>query len=319
MTAYSDRIISTVDSEEHHAEPAKPLEAANFVGHLALMPLSRERVLITTFLGRCLIVDVETGLARVQPTVAQGYVGAALYTPSVGLGDRYTCAVATRSSWAGVWDVGDEAVRRVYTETGPCNSVAVSPSGDLLAVGTGFYPLSLPAPRCGLEIWNVDGTPDLLSKLRLPDVAIDWIWWDEDLDRLLAWSGVATQDRGNLWIFDIANLRLLDSVALHSSGVHTGALVNSRSEVLTVTTNQLEVRSRTDLEEIVFQRDLPAADSLAISIDTAEVLLTSGELYSFVDSGSRSLEPLPGCIAVAARPGGGFLGLSKSGVLRTWD
>lgn len=197
MSAYSDRIIFTVGSEEHQAKAAKPLQPGNFMGRLALMPLSRERVLVTTFLGRCLIIDVETGLARVQPTVAQEYAGASLYTPSVGLLDRYTCAVATRSSWAGVWDVDDEAVRRVYTETGPCNAVAISPNGELLAIGTGYYPLRDPVPRCGLEIWNIDGAAELLSKVRLPDVAIDWLWWDEDLDWLLAWSGALTQDRGN--------------------------------------------------------------------------------------------------------------------------
>lgn len=320
---FSDKILVTYDPDTSLTGPANPAKLGLQIGYPALAPLSRERVLVSTWSGRCLIIDVDTGLTEVQPMVAQrvggGATGGILSTPCAAGVDRQICAVATRSGWAGVWTVGDKVAQHIYTDSGPANAVALSPAGDLLAIGTGYYPLSSPVPRCGLEIWQISEAPELLAKVRLPDVAVDYIWWDVDRDLILAWSGAVTQNRGNLWVFDADDFRLQEAVALDYLPTLGGAMIDYGGWILTISTGRLELRSTDYLNEVHYSKSFNKSYSAAICSEMGQVLLPHGELINFYNGQSATLEPLPDCVAVSARPDGGFLGLSSTGVLRVWS
>jgi hypothetical protein len=317
-STFVDRPITLVSSgrsgKEAHGIAQVPL------AHSRLVSISSELVLATTWSGYCLVIEVESGRAEMQPYVGHSGSGEMLQSPVARSRGRQVCAVATRAAWAAVWAIGDYEARRIFADHGTVNAVALSADCSLLAIGTGYYPLGPAYPKCALEIWSLVGTPRRLAMARLPDVVIDQIWWDEDCELILVCSGEISQDRGHLWIFDSNSLELCDSAPIDYCMVRAGALVRGGDWVLTAARDRLERRQRGELYPIGKQWILSgSADTAAISDETSEVFFPDGQLIDFRTGEVGSLPPLPDCAGVAARPGGGFVGLSRSGMLRVWD
>jgi hypothetical protein len=315
-STFSDRPISA-DSGRSGAE-AGGIRGIS-LGYPFLISVSKDWVLASTWSGRCLLIEVESGRAKLQPFVGDRSVGRNLRRPAVRLLDPPMCAVATGAPWGAVWTLGDDEARRIFSDHGSVNAVALSPDGCVLALGTGHYPLGPEYPKCALEIWSITGTPRRLKLARLPDVAVDQIWWDEYSDLLLVCSGELSQDRGHLWIFDGGSLELLESAPVDYCVV-AGAIVEGGDCVLSVGPDRVDRRLTDELHAVDERWTLTESiTTAALSYETSEIFFPTGQLINYTSGEVELLPPLPGCVGVAARPGGGFVGLAQSGMLRVWD
>lgn len=293
--------------------------SAVWLGYPDVLVLPNRRALITTWVGRCLLIDLETGEVEAQPLVGAKYVGSTLQRLSVA-GDKHSiCAVATRSTWAGVWRLGDSVARRIPTEVSAANAVALSADGAFLAIGTGMYALGSHQPKCAVEIWALEGRPELVVSTRLPDAAVDRLLWNHSAGCILAWSGARTQDRSHFWMFDENSLRILESAPFEDGGILEGG-VDAVGRIVTVGRSLAECLEVTDSRNRGHRWELDgSAIAASLSDPGDEVLLSTGQLLELRTGEHRWVEALPGCVGLGALPGGGFVGISKSGVIRIWE
>lgn len=280
--------------------------------------VSASQLLASTWMGHCLLIDVATALADSQPAVASRYAGHTLRSPMSTDSASPLFAVATTAAWAGIWRPGDAVPQRIENRFSACNAVALAPGGDLLAIGTGYYPLGSNYPHCAIELWTTGERPELLDWVRLPDVVVDRLHWDAESSTLFAWTGTITQDSGHLWRLELEPLRIIDAAPV---GYH-GSRCGERWEdyVVTIGGGSLELRALDNLSEVVRKSTIAVdVNCAAISGTSNSVLLSTGELID-LDSFERSrLETLKGCTGIAALPTGDFAGISGDGVLRIWD
>jgi hypothetical protein len=109
---------------------------------------------------------------------------------------------------------------QVYPKNdGPVNTVAVSPQGDRLALGTGYYPLAPGTePKAFVELWDSTDARVCRAARRLAGVVVDRLTWDATGTRLLVSTGAITQDRGHVALLNGLTLALLDVAEVDSCG-----------------------------------------------------------------------------------------------------
>jgi hypothetical protein len=178
------------------------------VGFPEAVLIAPRRVLVSTWLRQCFVLDLESNTCRHEPEAAPPgslfHAGRCLRSISTACGSPPICAVASRAAWASVWHLGDRESMTVHPERyGPVNSVAVSPRGDRLALGTGFYPLDpRHEPRAFVELWDTADSPVYIASRCLPGVAVDRLAWDAKGDTILVATGARSQDRGHVALLD---------------------------------------------------------------------------------------------------------------------
>jgi hypothetical protein len=298
-----------------------PNEAATHTLHFgfpSIAPVSASQLLASTWSGHCLLIDVDTALADSQPSVASGYAGHTLRSPVTTGSTSPLFAVATTAAWAGTWRPGAAAAQRIENRFSACNAVALDPDGDLLAIGTGYYPLGSTYPQCAIELWTTGERPALLDWVRLPDVAVDRLHWDAESCTLFAWTGTITQDSGHLWRLELEPLRIIDAAPVAYHGRRCGERWGDY--IVSIGAGSLELRALDNLSKVVRRSTLAAdVNCAAVSGASNSLLLSTGELID-LDSFERSrLEALNGCTGIAALPTGDFAGINTEGVLRIWD
>lgn len=295
--------------------------------HASLVALSDHEIIATTWSGRCLLINIDTGEALPQPTVASLHdglpgVGITLDSPSVRAGDPPVVGVATRAPWAGLWSLGArEALKLAPQRSGPVTAIAFSPHAAVAAIGLGFYPLSNDRRSAAIELWTLGAEPRLVaSNVLLPDAAVDQLAWDPYQNRLLALSGSVTQDGGHLWIFDGDTLSLLHVVETAGYMFRFAGFVDGGSSAVAISWNTVELHEIS--RPIKQPRRWTSSEDIrgaGICDTTSRLLLSTGDIITFDREAIDRVEIIPDCVDVEVLPGGRWVALSEAGTLRIWD
>ncbi len=231
------------------------------------------------------------------------------------------CAVATRGNYAAVWDRKSGEISQVSTENGPVHSVEWFDGDDHLLIGSGCYPLgSADRPQARIEVWKIsEQEPALLAAMALPGVCVDAVArCPEGDDQLVCFTGMRSQNQGFLCILDANSLR---AQAFHEVPFAMVGRVECVGDLVILSHGRTVRAIRRDDGKEKWGQDL-GADSADFAYDPEhdQLLLSDGKLVS-VRNG-RVVEqwpPLKDCCAVAARPEGGFVGVSKAGMIGVWE
>ncbi len=230
-----------------------------------------------------------------------------------------SCVVATRGAYAAVWDLETSEVLKIETGDGPVNAVAYSPDGTRLAIGTGSYGLtSGRVVRPTIQVWDLtEGEPTRLMSATLPGQCVDTIHWDSDYDRIVCVTGDASQESGSFCCLDGETLRsiCLDriplAVAARILAVGQSYLVGHRGGVQSYDRDDFRP-GWTHLEDV---------DSPDLALDEeADILFFGGTTFLAWDGEEIGKSESPdGICSVSPRPEGGYLTVSKEGVVGVWS
>ena len=234
--------------------------------------------------------------------------------------DPGRCAVATSGAHAVVWDGGSGTVRRVAPEAGPVHSVAWLDTTHLL-LGTGDYSLGAGARhQARLEVWHLDGgEPSCVGRVALPGTCVDAVAVaDDGPRRIVAFSGSGSQDRGFVSVLDAASL--LPASVFDLPVAMAGRVECTEDLIFVSNAGAVRAISRADGGEKWCHETASETTDFAYDADSHQLLLSTGELISAGRGRVLATWPvLDGCCCVRPRPEGGFVGVSKSGMIGVWD
>ena len=274
---------------------------------------------------RCLLVDLKSRTILPQPIAAAANMrlpaGECLASPTASSMKPLIFVVASRSWWASVWQEGDVASRTVECESGVVNATALNSKGDLLALGTGFYPLD-PAtePQAAVELWSLgeDGE-HFINRRSLPGVAVDQLCWTAHEDRLVVVTGSRSQSAGHLVVLAVEGLQILDVVDLRSAFCGGMRISEDDDRVAVVLGGLIEIRSLDDLSRLGRAVSVDQTNYRSwISRDLRTALLTNG---CRVDLARREIHRLPeihGYQCVVQLDDGRIFGVDADGVGCLW-
>jgi hypothetical protein len=234
--------------------------------------------------------------------------------------DPLRCAVATSGAHAVVWDGGSDKVRHVVPEAGSVHSVAWLGNRHLL-LGTGDYSLGSGAGRqARLEVWHLDGEEhSCVERVALPGACVDAVAVAEDGQRqIVAFSGLRSQDRGFLSVLDATSLLPISVFDLPFA--MAGRVECTEELILVSNSSAVRAISRADGGEKWCYETASESTDFAYDTDSHQLLLSTGELISAGRGRVVATCPvLDGCCCVRPRPEGGFVGVSKLGMIGVWD
>jgi len=298
-----------------------------YLRHASVVALSDHQIIATTWSGRCLLIDIDTGEVLPQPMVAstrEGRLdaGFTLDSPSVKFGDPPVVGVATRASWAGFWPLGATEARKLAPQrSDPVTAVALSPHAAVAAIGLGFYPLSNDRRSAAIELWTLDAEPKLLSStVLLPDAAVDQLAWDPYRNRLLALSGAVNQDRGHAWVFDGDTLFVRHVVETGGCMYRFAGFVDGGCSIVAISHKTVELHGISrPIKPPRYWTSSGEITGAGICEATSRIFLSTGDIISLDEDMISAFDTIPECVAVAVLPNGGCVALSEAGMLRIWD
>lgn len=230
-----------------------------------------------------------------------------------------SCVVATRGSYAAVWNLDSSEVLKIEAGSGPVNAVAYSPDGTRLALGTGSSSLSPGrVVRPSIQVWDLaDSGPTHLMSTTLPGQCVDAILWEPYSERIVCVTGDSSQESGYLCCLDGDSLhslcldRIPLAVASRILAVGNSYLVAHRGGVQAY--DRDDFRPRWAHEEAVESADLAHDEG-------TDIVFFGGTTFLGPDGEVVGTAKFPGTFSsVASRSDGGFLGVSKEGTISVWD
>lgn len=294
------------------------------VGYPRLVARGRDQAIVCDWTGTISLLDLSRKSIVKNENVAWVFQGQRLGCTNLSSlqiqpeeGD--SCVVATRGAYAALWNLESSEVLKIETGHGPVNAVAYSPDGTRLAIGTGFYDLSSGRiVRPTIEVWDLaDSEPTRLMSTSLPGLCVDTMHWDSDYDRIVCVTGDASQESGFLCCLDGDSLRshCLDRIPFAAAsrilGVGQSYLVAHRGGV--------QAYDRDDFSPRWTHSESVESADLAHDEET-DILFFSGTTFLGSDGEVVGKAEFPGTFSsVAPRPDGGFLGVSKEGMISVWD
>jgi WD40 repeat protein len=230
------------------------------------------------------------------------------------------CAVATRGGYAALWNPDSSEVVKIHPERGgSVNAVAFSPDGTRLALGTGLYNLTPGrAVRANIEVWSLsDGEPTHLMSTTLPGICVDRIHWDTSLGQIVCTSGDESQEFGHLCCLDGDSLRAdcLDRVPL----VGVARVLATWDTCLVVHRDGIHAYDRQDFNLKWSHTESVERADLAYDETTDLLFHSAGTALSLDGEVVGRIEMPEGVSCLTPKPYGGFLCVSKTGVVSTWE
>lgn len=296
--------------------------ADSLFGFPELVALDAETFIVSDWSGVLRKVDCRKGTVATSPSFAilDGTVGNELRSLCVANTVKNLVGVATRAPYAAIWDWQADSIQQVHSESGEkVNAVAFASDGKHLVLGTGFYPLdSRHHVEAKVEVWSHKGKWVLEMIAALPGVCVDWVGWHETANILVALTGRRTQDGGYVSVLDSSTLRPL-RVAVRSGRVGYAGGIQEWPVAAAVFGESFEMFHLEDSNENDWNFTPKQSLKGACLVDD-QILTTSGDFVcSSTGEMQDQISPLDSCCQVIARPGGGFAGISKDGVLRVWE
>jgi hypothetical protein len=231
------------------------------------------------------------------------------------------CAVASGGGHAAVWDSSRDSVILVVPQDGSVYSVAWLRGADYLLLGTGHYALdSSSKPQAWLELWSVKSEePSVLARIALPGVCVDAIAVCEDnSNQIVCFSGMKSQVQGFLSILDADSL--LPQAVFDLPFVMVRHLECSEDLIFVGQGGTVRCLSRADGRERWGHEVSGDMADFAYDADFEQLLLSNGNLISAQRGKVVATWPaLADCCCVRSRPEGGFVGVSKAGIIGVWN
>jgi hypothetical protein len=290
-----------------------------FAGFPCLAAVSQDEVVVADWSGKLYRVTLAPTGVKAEVFVA-GKVGVQtlvcneLRSLAVAA-NPLKCAVATRGQYAAVWETTGRVVK-VDTQNGSVSSVAWFDAGDHLLLGTGAYSFG---QQARIEVWSISKEePTLVAATALPGTCVDAVTHcTEGEMQIVCFTGMRGQNQGFLCGVDTNSLRPQWFVELPFALV--GRVECTEDLVILSHAGAVRAIRREDGKEKWVQ-DLGAGSAeFAYDPEHDQVLLSDGKLLSARNG--RVIEqwpPLEDCCGLAARPEGGFVGVSKAGVIGVW-
>lgn len=310
------------------------LNAAGTLGYPRLECLDQHRVIVSSWDGRCYLLDFQSQIVTPCPPVntrlpVAGNCAKAL---SVGMSESGPiCAAAMDVGWTSIWHLGDHKAASIYpVKPGPVSAVAIHPKGHRIALGLGYYSLAPgEATKAYVELWTLDSPPQFSGFCRIPGIVVDQLAWDEMGNRLLVVSGDLQQQSGHVVILDGDTLAAGDIEPIEFA-LCKGAHFCGDEEALLIASGQMEIR-KTDNLSTVRWRLFPDSEiwsdgssrgdiyQAAISPCREVAIMNNGLLVDCWEGRIAGLPALPDCTGIAALQNGDCVGISSAGIVRVWD
>ncbi len=303
----------------------------DYVGSPCIVALDHEHCVVADATGHLTVINLITKgiLSRTFVGIAGGHTSCHLRSLRAGPRGSRTVAVATRGGYAAVVNFGRQVVEKIYPQQGgSVNAVALSPDGQLLAIGTGHYPPSGDSPPSRLELWVLPawGEPQYRSFAALPGVCIDAIAWSRDGYLIACANGLRSQKGGTLAQFDASQLRpvsFFDTAWCQSGRLDYLNRGSPNSHLAVVFRGGFRVLDAWDGKE-AWRVDSTEVPDLLQDFDhdpeNQELVLTSGVILDTFDGTQKKhFLAMKDCTSIAIRPGAGYLGASNRGRVYCWD
>lgn len=300
----------------------------DYVGNPCIVAIDRDRCAVADGTGNVTAVNLRT--QEVGPRLFVGIAGGTASNlrslrrdPSRPGG----VAVASRAAYAAIGDVDRGSVAKIHpVEGGTVQSVAISPDGKWLAIGTGAYSVSGPAQPAHLELWGLSDEegPYHIGYAALPGVCVDAIAWSPDGGRIACASGLRSQKAGFVAQLEAEGLRALSFFDTPWAGTgRLGYADASCSHLAVASRGGFRVLAAGDGQE-AWRLDRPESPDVLPDFDLIPeeraIVLTSGQVLDALDGTERSkFLAMNDCTSIAARPGGGYIGVSSRGRIYCWD
>lgn len=229
--------------------------------------------------------------------------------------------VATGGGHAAVWDSNQGSVTLVIPQDGSVHSVAWLRDSEYLLLGTGHYALdSQSRPQAWLELWSVKSEePEFLTRIALPGACVDAIAVCQgDSNQIVCFSGIKSQSRGFLSILDADSL--LPQAVFDFPFVFVRHLECSEDSIFVGHGGTVCAVSRDEGRERWSHEVAEHMADFAYDTDFEQLLLSNGNLISARKGQVVETWPvLVDCCCVRPRPEGGFVGVSKAGIIGVWN
>lgn len=293
-------------------------------GYPCIASLGQDEVVVGDWSGclvRLLLVPFAVqNKAFVASEVAGAVVNCTLRSLVPASGVSSLCAVATGGGHAAVWDSSRGSVTLVIPQDGSVYSVAWLRATEYLLLGTGHYALdSQSRPQAWLELWSVkSGEPEFLTRIALPGVCVDAIAvCQDDSNQIVCFSGMKSQAQGFLSIMDADSL--LPQAVFDFPFVGVRHLECSEDSIFVGHGGTVRAVSRDEGRERWSHEVGDDMADFAYDTDYEQLLLSNGNLISARKGQVVETWPvLVDCCCVRPRPEGGFVGVSKAGVIGIW-
>jgi hypothetical protein len=298
----------------------------NCQGYPCIAAISQNEVIVGDWSGDLVRVQISPFAVKSTAFVAGKLFGntpvnntlRSLATPA---DDTSLCAVATKGDHAAVWNGRSGKLCHVIPENGPVHSVAWLGNSKYLLLGTGDYSLGSGARRqARIELWKMDGDEPLcVDRVALPGTCVDAIAVSEDGPRqIVVFSGMRSQDQGFLSVLETTSL--LPKSVFDLPFAMAGRVECSEELIIVCSRGAVRAISREDGGEKWCHETAGSFTDFAYDSDSHLLLLSSGELISA--GRGRVVENWPvldECCCIRPRPEGGFVGVSKSGMIALWE
>jgi WD40 repeat protein len=307
----------------------------NHSGYPEVSAIGSEQVIVSNWAGNLSIVDLNSmkivkqvfgGLndyaCRTLRSLQTYFSLSETESPEIEL----FCTVAAQG-YGIFWNTKSSEVKKFYSESdGSVSSIAYLPEHDLIALGTGMYPLSDQIRYAYLELWSIESDICLL-KVALPGTCVDAIAFSPDGTEIICTTGLRNQKQGFVIRIETETLRLLQIIEVPyvfctqvrfdiNYGEGGNNIYWSSSNKGVFAFNLDEKRELWSIEGEF------SNFSLSFNEDEYEnhTFLTNGQLVDSYDGEVvQEFEPLDECCSVTTLPNQcGYVGISCSGMLRYW-
>lgn len=297
----------------------------NCQGYPCLAAVSQNEVIVGDWSGNLIrvllspfaVVNTVFAANRILGTIPVNNIFRSL---SLAPDDPGRCAVATSGAHAIVWNCDSGTVRQVVPEAGPVHSVAWLGTTHLL-LGTGDYSLGPGIGRqARLEVWQLDGDElACVERVALPGTCVDAIAIAEDGPRqIVAFSGLRSHDRGFVSVLEAGSLLPISVFDL--TAVRAGRVECTEELILLSNRGAVWAINRADGSEKWCHETASESTDFAFDADSHQLLLSTGELISAGKGRVVATWPMfDGCCCIRPRPEGGFVGVSKFGMIGVWN
>ena len=295
--------------------------APSLLGFPEIVAIDDDTFVVSDWNGTMRKIELNTGKASASPaaTNPDTAVGGQFRSLCVTASGAKMSAVATKAPWAVVWDLELNTTERLVVDNGPVNAVAFSPVGGSLLIGTGTYPLDVrKRSEAQVQIWNRDENWTPVLTAALPGVCVDWLGWIESANCICAVTGRRTQNGGFVCFLDATTLRTLRIVDC-APNIVKACWTQDWPPAVAAVFDDFSVVHLDDREDSD-ARFAAAVPLNGACMDGDEIFTTSGQVLD-AETGNmiEQFTPLDSCCYVAARPGGGYVGIATTGVLRVWE
>lgn len=296
-----------------------------YVGNPCIVAIDRDRCAVADGTGNITAVNVRT--REVGPRLSVAGAASNLRSLRRDSSRPGGVVVATRAAYAVVGDVDRGSVAKIHpVEGGTVQSVAISPDGRCLAIGTGAYSVTGPAQPAHLELWDLshEEGPRHVRFVALPGVCVDAIAWSPGGALIACAIGVRSQKAGFVAQLEAECLRARSFFDTPWAGTGRLGYVEPSCRLLAVASRAgFRVLAAGDGHE-AWRLDRPESPDVLPDFDLVPeerlVVLTSGQVLDAVEGTGRSkFLAMNDCTSIAARPGGGYIGVSSRGRIYCWD